>query len=661
MSLPLSKFVTASRSRTLQHAKSARLAWSFFSAFLLLSVLYRSLVCYALYTGSKTVTGLLLAFGKTIPIPVIWRFLFQDLIVGAVSSAAIFIAAIGMGFRKPTKIPSANSLAGLICLDVLLLLCGLLMLAHYHLLFELNTGLTISLLNQATQELGLRDFVAMIGVTDWACMIGPVVAFHLVHRYFLFVRRHLFFALGAAVSLVFLLQIPKLPNEEIHWAVSEDPVRIACSLVRASFSKPQNPYLLRMDTPSAAQMNSIAFVDDLFSTRREPPPSFPPRELSKKYNVLFIVLESTGADYIFDDSLCNRVPMPFLQDLSKRGLFFQNHYTASSSSTRANFCLYTGIFPNPEQTDFSYSPRNFLPTFNRFLGADYKSFLVTPIRTTFCYPKSMMMHNGWEILDYDHVPSPSRKAEALVQNEVDAVTFLLDKIDKTPDPFCGLYVSYLPHWPYTDYGEQFRICPGEGNKSFQQKYYNNLYTMDVQIKRIIEHLTETKRLQNTVVVIAGDHGEGFGQHPGFVGHTHGTFGEAYRTPALFFQPDLFKPQTVEWRTSHVDVVPTLLDALGVGFDPSKFQGESLLRGEPKRKYVFGVTSHECIMALDKSGVKVSISMLSPEAWAYDTAKDPKELVRQPVEKYPEQLEALIKFRNYQPGMMLRYNSTFRPK
>lgn len=646
-------------SKTIQHVQSARLVWSFFSALLLLSFLYRWIVCHTLYSRPDAVSGIFLFFGKTIPISELWRFLFRDLIVAVMGAGALFLSSRQLSRLK--KIQGGTPVAGLLFADAILLLCGLVFLAHYHLLFELNTGITLSLLDQASEELGLRDFLGMIGVADWVCMLVPVVVFHLVYKLFPLIRRSLFIGLGAAVSLILLLQAPAPPKEEIHWAVMENPLRIAFSVIRSGFTKAKNPYLLRKDLPSARQMNSIALVDSLFSGPRESLTGFPRTGVSKKYNVLFLVLETTGADYVFDESLCGSVPMPFVEQLSKKGLFLQNHYSTSPSSTRANFSLYTGLFPNPEPTDFSYSPRNYLPTFNKFLGPDYKSFLVTPIRTTFCYPKAMMKHNGWDISDYDDIPSPSHKREQLVQNELDAVTYLLEKIDKTPEPFCGLYVSYLSHWPYTDYGEAYRICPGEGAKASQQKYYNNLYTMDRQIRRMVDHLAQTGKLEHTVIVIVGDHGEGFGQHSGYIGHSHGTFGEVYRAPALFYQPDLFKPQAVHWLTSHVDVVPTLLDALGLDFDPDKFQGESILRGEPKRKYVFGVTAHECVMALDKSGAKISLSMRDPESWAYDTASDPKELSKQPVEKFPEQLKALIQFHNFQPQMLQRHNWQFRPK
>jgi len=79
---------------------------------------------------------------------------------------------------------------------------------------------------------------------------------------------------------------------------------------------------------------------------------------------------------------------------------------------------------------------------------------------------------------------------------------------------------------------------------------------------------------NTDIVILADHGEGFLEH-GSMGHAYGNYAELTNVPLVFFLPGLGRGQKIPTVVSHTDVVPTILDVLGVEPDP-RMQGESLL-------------------------------------------------------------------------------------
>jgi arylsulfatase A-like enzyme len=79
---------------------------------------------------------------------------------------------------------------------------------------------------------------------------------------------------------------------------------------------------------------------------------------------------------------------------------------------------------------------------------------------------------------------------------------------------------------------------------------------------------------NTDIVLLADHGEGFLEH-GSMGHAYGNYAELTNVPLVFFLPGLGHGQKIPTVVSHTDVVPTILDALGVEPD-ARVQGESLL-------------------------------------------------------------------------------------
>ena len=132
------------------------------------------------------------------------------------------------------------------------------------------------------------------------------------------------------------------------------------------------------------------------------------------------------------------------------------------------------------------------------------------------------------------------------------------------------------------------------------------------------------------------------------------------TPAVFYQPKLFPPSRVTSNTSHVDVLPTLLDAMGIPFNANLLSGESVLN-EPRRKYVFTVSGlGDHLSLVSKNLLKVCIPLNSEEdAYAYDLAKDPGETIKLRAEDYPDELEALLKFRNYQSRIVQDYDQSMR--
>jgi arylsulfatase A-like enzyme len=79
---------------------------------------------------------------------------------------------------------------------------------------------------------------------------------------------------------------------------------------------------------------------------------------------------------------------------------------------------------------------------------------------------------------------------------------------------------------------------------------------------------------NTPVVLLADHGEGFLEH-GSMGHAYGQYAELTRVPLVLFAAGLGHGQKIPTVVSHADVVPTIVDLMGVPAD-ERVQGESLL-------------------------------------------------------------------------------------
>jgi arylsulfatase A-like enzyme len=91
--------------------------------------------------------------------------------------------------------------------------------------------------------------------------------------------------------------------------------------------------------------------------------------------------------------------------------------------------------------------------------------------------------------------------------------------------------------------------------------------------RLIDTLRAAGQLDRTAIVVTADHGESLGEHGET---THGLFAyeSTLHVPMILSGPAI-GPAVVEDRVGHVDLLPTLLDLVGVK-PPEMLEGRSLI-------------------------------------------------------------------------------------
>jgi arylsulfatase A-like enzyme len=128
-----------------------------------------------------------------------------------------------------------------------------------------------------------------------------------------------------------------------------------------------------------------------------------------------------------------------------------------------------------------------------------------------------------------------------------------------------------------------------------QDYREEVEYMDREFGRLIKKLEQRELLDNSMVVIVGDHGEGLGDHrtllgdPHF-GHIHYLYNEYLKIPLIFYNPYWKEKGTVRAECATIlDVAPTILAVMGwkklpfyEGFDLQKTRGK-------KNPVIFGET------------------------------------------------------------------------
>ena len=126
------------------------------------------------------------------------------------------------------------------------------------------------------------------------------------------------------------------------------------------------------------------------------------------------------------------------------------------------------------------------------------------------------------------------------------------------------------------------ICKGVRNR-----YRNACHFIDEQIGRLFDDLQRRHEFDNTIIIVLGDHGEEF-QERGQLTHAAVLNDFQGRTLLWMHLPDL-PPAKISPAapTTHLDIVPTLLSALGFTEDILFTQGRSLLE-QPKRRDILAL-------------------------------------------------------------------------
>ena len=111
----------------------------------------------------------------------------------------------------------------------------------------------------------------------------------------------------------------------------------------------------------------------------------------------------------------------------------------------------------------------------------------------------------------------------------------------------------------------------EKQKELIHGYYAAISYMDAQVGILLNTLESLGTLDNTIVVLWGDHGWHLGDHD--LWHKHTNFEEATRAPLIIAGPGIKAGKTSSL-TEFVDVFPTICDLAGVAI-PKNLDGKSL--------------------------------------------------------------------------------------
>lgn len=289
-------------------------------------------------------------------------------------------------------------------------------------------------------------------------------------------------------------------------------------------------------------------------------------------SIILVTIDTTRADRMgFLGS--ERGLTPNLDALARQSVVFTRAYSQVPLTTPSHAVLLTGTYPQFNHIeDLGASLGKDLPYLPELLrdrgyrtAAFVGSYVLDPAGTAAGFER------GFDLYDAhfherqpgeDRYHSVERRAAEVLSH---AMTWLSRQ---SPGPFFIWIHFYDPHDPY-DPPEPFKT------RYASQPYDGEIAYADWVIGGLVDVLRKHDLYNNTVIAIASDHGEAFGEH-GEQRHGMFLYDETIHVPLLLKLPDhRFAGRRVDDRVALVDLAPTLLETAGVSV-PSTMQGHSLV-------------------------------------------------------------------------------------
>ena len=330
----------------------------------------------------------------------------------------------------------------------------------------------------------------------------------------------------------------------------------------------------------------------------------------KPASVILIVLDTVRQDHL---SLYGypRKTTPFLERLARESVVFDDAYSPMPNTVPAHASIFTGCYPS-EHGVLHNGGR--LENWTRDLLAEVlkkQGYQTGSILGSSVLDNWHGLNRGFDYYEDQHFeeraadkssgPGPQhRNADQVVQ-------FAMRWLDqRKPDQPFFLFIHFWDaHYPYETPTGSSPVFKTDADliKYLDENHYmlkdriedinlydNMIYNIDLELERLYKYLATANLLDNTLIIITADHGEGLGQHNWYK-HSLNLYQEQLRVPMMIRFPDKFKAGArLADPASLIDIAPTVLDYLKLqnNMQPQGFSLMPLIsgQGKPPRECLF---------------------------------------------------------------------------
>ena len=332
-----------------------------------------------------------------------------------------------------------------------------------------------------------------------------------------------------------LSQVPYLP-----WA---QPLSMNRRLRKMGFEPKSQPY----ETPRKGTLNYPLATMSCQTTEEKP-------------NILFILIDSWRADAFSPEVM----PHSFARyQNSKNAFYFTNHLSGGNATEAGVFSLFYSM-PYPYWE--SVTANKIRPVFMEELACQGYEF---GIYASAKLNSPEFSQNVFSHIENLRISSTGKTKWQRDENAQEEFLSFLENRDKSK-PFFGFLFYDSAHGfdfnpqaqkPFAPYAQEVNYLTLNKNTDpapYVNRYKNSAHYMDSLLQKVFQTLQEQGLDKNTIIVLTGDHGQELNDtRQNFWGHNSNFAKYQTHVPLVIWWPER-EGKTIDYRTSHYDVMPTLL-------------------------------------------------------------------------------------------------------
>ena len=308
-------------------------------------------------------------------------------------------------------------------------------------------------------------------------------------------------------------------------------------------------------------------------------------EEAKRPNVFLILIDTLRPDHLGAYGY-ERATSPAIDELATKGVRFERAYSAASWTNPSILALFTGRYPadawepKPHEEAIKLVVPPHVDTMAEILAANG---YLTVAASDHPGINAKLFGQGFDIyLHLYRVDGPWTEWRETDSEKV--LRQLHDLLEGRPDERLFTYIHLIyPHGPYEPpppWDDYF----GRGTLFFKPKnraLMINMYDGDIRhtdevIKDFLADIRASGLAEDSIVILLSDHGEGFWEH-GLMEHGNSLYNELLHIPLVFYAPGRVPENVIVHDVVRItDVLPTVLDLVGIPYDADDFRGRSLL-------------------------------------------------------------------------------------
>lgn len=303
-----------------------------------------------------------------------------------------------------------------------------------------------------------------------------------------------------------------------------------------------------------------------------------PKPVCEACNVVIVVIDTLRADHLPCYGY-SRNTAPNICNFAKEGILFERAYAPAPHTRPSIISLFTSLYVHQhnhfKNNDYLQDQHTTMAEIFSSAGYNTYGFSANPtISSKFNHDQGFRdwnetQGNAWKV---------NKEVFPIIENYKEPFLSYIHYIDPhdpysppatAPNFFARGYKENLSHVGHPFNITYFREDPDRLSHLIGL-YDNEIRYVDFYVGKLFNKLKEQGIYNESIIILMSDHGEMFLEH-GLMRHINGVYDELIHIPLIVKIPGYMENTSVSTPVQLIDILPTLLDSVGIPFENPKYR------------------------------------------------------------------------------------------